>query len=208
VQMALTAFEHAVRSNPAPARGRRNRVERVELAADDDLPRFAALGVIASMQPVRGMPGDALGLWTRNLGADRSSQGWPYHGVVRNRGRLSFGSDWPAASLSPLTGLHVAVNRRTPDGLPEGGWHAENALTLNAAIDAYTSGGAWASFDEQRKGTIAPGMLADLVVLSSDIFRAPSEKLASTPVELTIFDGKIVYSRAAQRSLTDAPVTH
>src|SRR5262249_28083187 len=115
VQMALTAFEHAVRSTPAPAGGRRHRVERVELAADEDLPRFGALGVIASMQPGRGMPGDALGPWTRNLGADRSANGWPYHAIVRNRGRLSFGSDWPAASLSPLTGVHVAVNRRTPD---------------------------------------------------------------------------------------------
>ncbi|HEX2453340.1 MAG TPA: amidohydrolase [Vicinamibacterales bacterium] len=206
VQIALTAFEHAVRSNPAPARGRRHRVERVEIAADEDLPRFGALGVIASMQPGRGMPGDALALWTHNLG-DRASHGWPYHAIARAHGRLAFGSDWPAASLSPLTGVHVAVNRTTPDGLPEGGWQVEDALTLDAALDAYTSGAAWASFDEQRKGTIAAGMLADLVVLGGDIFRAPSDRLASTTVNLTIFDGKIVYSRAAQRSLTDAPLT-
>jgi len=206
VQMALTAFEHAVRSNAAPVRGRRHRVERVEIAADDDLARFGALGVIASMQPARGMPGESLALWTRNLGPDRASHGWPYHAIARNRGRLAFGSDWPAAALSPLTGLHVAVNRTTPDGLPEGGWNVEDALALDAALDAYTSGAAWASFDEQRKGMIAPGMLADLVVLGGDILKAPSEKLASTPVELTIFDGKIVYSRTAHRSLTDAPV--
>jgi predicted amidohydrolase YtcJ len=84
--------------------------------------------------------------------------------------------------------------RRTADGLPEGGWVPEERLTLKSAVDAYTSGAAWASFDEQRKGTIAPGMLADLVVLSSDIFDKP-RALTDTQVAFTIFDGRVVYSR-------------
>ena len=94
-----------------------------------------------------------------------------------------------------MVGLHTAVTRTAPDGLPEGGWYAGERIALKGAIDAYTSGAAWASFDEQRKGTLAAGMLADIVVLSEDIFAAPASRLASTRVTMTIFDGRIVYRR-------------
>jgi predicted amidohydrolase YtcJ len=94
-----------------------------------------------------------------------------------------------------MLGLHTAVTRTTANGLPDGGWYPGEELALKAAIDAYTSGAAWASFDEQRKGALAPGMLADLVVLSNDIFETPATRLASTRVAVTIFDGKIVYQR-------------
>ena len=87
------------------------------------------------------------------------------------------------------------MTRTTPEGAPEGGWYPGERLALKTAIDAYTSGAAWASFDEQRKGSLAAGMLADLVVLSEDIFEAPTSRLASTRVDVTIFDGRIVYRR-------------
>jgi predicted amidohydrolase YtcJ len=194
VNMALTAYEHAVRSNPPPARGRRHRVEHVETVDPTDLPRFGALGVIASMQPYDGSP-SRIDMWLENVGAERASRGWPYGSIAAGAGRLAFGTDWPLAPLNPLLGLHTAVTRTTPDGLPEGGWYPGERLALGAAIDAYTSGAAWASFDEQRKGTLAAGMLADLVVLSEDIFEAPASRLASTRVDVTIFDGRIVYRR-------------
>ena len=196
VNMALTAYEHAVRSNPLPERGRRHRIEHVETVDTADLPRFGALGVIASMQPALGSPSPSLiDVWFKNVGPERASRGWPYHSIAAGAGRLAFGSDWPGVPLNPLLGLHTAVTRTTPDGLPEGGWYPAERLALKAAIDAYTSGAAWASFDEQRKGHLAVGMLADLVVLSEDIFDAPAPRLASTRVAVTIFDGRIVYRR-------------
>jgi predicted amidohydrolase YtcJ len=197
VNMALTAYEHAVRSNPLPERGRRHRIEGVETIDAADVARFGALGVVASMQPGVGSPTQYhTDLWSRAIGPERSSRAWPYGSISTTAGRLAFGSDWPGSSLNPMFGLHTAVTRTTPDGLPEGGWYPSEHLALKSAIDAYTYGAAWASFDEQRKGTLAAGMLADLVVLSEDIFEAPPERLASTRVAVTIFDGRIVYRRS------------
>ena len=196
VNMALTAYEHAVRSNPLPERGRRHRIEGVEAIDGADVPRFGALGVIASMQPGLGSPAESrMDLWSRTVGPERSSRAWSYGSISATAGRLAFGSDWPGAPLSPMFGLHTAVTRTTPEGLPEGGWYPSEQMALKSAIDAYTFGAAWASFDEQRKGTLAAGMLADLVVLSEDIFEAPPSRLASTRVAVTIFDGRIVYRR-------------
>jgi predicted amidohydrolase YtcJ len=196
VNMALTAYEHAVRSNPLPARGRRHRIEHAEIVDATDVPRFGALGVIASMQPYLGTPSPGkIDLWFKTVGPERASAGWPYHSIASRAGRLAFGSAWPNAPLNPMLGLHTAVTRTTPEGLPEDGWYPAERLALKTAIDAYTSGAAYASFDEQRKGTLAAGMLADLVVLSEDIFEAPPSRLASTRVAVTIFDGRVVYRR-------------
>jgi predicted amidohydrolase YtcJ len=196
VQMALNAFEHAVRSNPVPERGRRHRIEHVGTVDILDQPRFGALGVIASMQPATTLPtAERIDLLTSAIGAARASRASAYASIASGRGRLAFGSDWPFASFNPMVGLHAAVTRTTTDNTPDGGWYPAERLALPAAIDAYTSGAAWASFDEQRKGTLQAGMLADIVVLSEDIFEAPPSRLASTRVALTIFDGKIVYRR-------------
>jgi predicted amidohydrolase YtcJ len=113
--------------------------------------------------------------------------------------RLAFGSDWPNLPLDPVAGLNAAVSRAgaaSPDPVP----YASEALTLKSAINAWTSGAAWASFDEHRKGMIKPGMLADLVVLSSDILTGSPETLASSQVDVTIFDGKVVYQRDRRHS--------
>ncbi len=197
VRMALNAYEHAVRSNKLPERGRRHRVEEVETIDRPDAARFGALGVIASMQPATGSPdASQIGLLQAALGPARASRAWPYGSISVAGGRLAFGSDWPNGPLDPLDGLHVAVTRTPPEGTPDGeSWNPAERLELKAALDAYTSGAAWASFDEQRKGTLAPGMLADIVVLSENIFDAPASRLASTRVAVTVFDGKIVYRR-------------
>jgi len=99
-------------------------------------------------------------------------------------------------TLDPRFGVHVAATRTAPDGTPEGGWYPQEKVTLAAAIDAYTSGAAYASFDEQRKGRIARDMLADLVILSTDVF-APDTRVLDATVDTTIFDGKVVYARQA-----------
>ena len=111
--------------------------------------------------------------------------------------RLSFGSDWPAMTLDPRVWLREAITSSESDADgPLAPAEPVPGLTLAAAIDAYTSGAAYASFDEKRKGTLAPGMLADIVVLSADIFATPAERLLDVLVEMTIFDGEVVYSRA------------
>jgi predicted amidohydrolase YtcJ len=198
IRMALDAYGHAARSNPPPSRGRRHRIEHIETVDPGDIRRFGSLGVIASMQPYHGSPSPSqIEVWTRNIGEERASRGWPYRSIASHRGHLAFGSDWPVVSLNPMLGVHTAVTRTSPDGEPKGGWHAAERLSLKAAISAYTAGSAWASFDEQRKGTLTHGMLADLVILSSNIFSAQAkpEDLASTRAVVTVFDGKVVYRR-------------
>lgn len=196
VRMTLDAYEAAAKANPAPERGRRHRIEHIETIDPADVPRFSTLGVVASMEPVHGTPSPTPGdVWSTNIGAERASHGWLWASIAKAGGRLVFGSDWPVMTLDPLAGLHVAVNRTTADGLPEGGWLPAERLPIRAAIDAYTSNAAWASYDEQRKGMLARDMLADLVVLSEDIFDAPATRLTDAEVLFTIVDGKVVYRR-------------
>jgi predicted amidohydrolase YtcJ len=156
------------------------------------------LGVIASMQPLRGTPDPATtAVWLAAVGPERAARGWAYGSIVRAGGTIAFGSDWPRTALNPLLGLHVAVNRTTPEGEPDGGWEPAERLTLQDALDAYTRDAAWASFDEHRKGAILPDMLADLVILSKDVSTLPAARLAETSVEVTIFDGRVVFQRAS-----------
>jgi hypothetical protein len=199
IRMSLDAFEHAAAVNPAPARGRRHRIEHIETTNPADVPRFGKLGVIASMEPFHANPSpNQIDVWAGNIGPERASRGWVYRSIHESGGRLAFGSDWPVVTLDPRFGLNMAVNRTTPEGPPEGGWYPDQKLPLAVALEAYTSGAAYASFDEQRKGRLAPGMLADIVILSSDIFAAPTSKLLDGKVDVTIFDGKVVFDRSAQ----------
>ena len=203
VRMTLDAYEAAAKANPAPERGRRHRIEHIETIDPADVPRFGRLGVIASMQPVHATPSPEPGdVWSTNIGEPRASRGWLWNSVAQAKGPLAFGSDWPVMTLDPLSGLHVAVTRTTAEGLPEGGWLPAERLTLKSAIQAYTRDGAWASFDEQRKGTLARDMLADIVILSDDIFSTPSPRLTGTEVIVTIADGKVVYRRDAPETTT------
>lgn len=196
IRMALDAFEHAATRNPVPVRGRRHRIEHIETTDPADIPRFGHLGVIASMQPYHGLPDPTqMSIWRTNIGEDRAARAWVYRSIARHNGVLAFGSDWPVVTMDPVLGLHVAVNRTTPEGEPEGGWPAAERLTLHEALDAYTRGAAWASFDEHRKGSLARDMLADIVILTKDIFSLPARRIAETDVAVTIFDGKIVYQR-------------
>ena len=199
VRMALDAFEHARRSNSEPERGRRHRIEGVALVEASDVPRFGRLGTIATIHPENVNPtAGRLEAWTRAVGEERASRAWPYGSIVSARGKLAFGSGWPAGPLNPIASIQTAITRTTIDGLPEGGWASAEKVTLKRAINAFTSVPAYASFDEQRKGSLTKGMLADLVVLSDDIFETPEPNLAHVTVAVTIFNGKIVYRRNAK----------
>jgi predicted amidohydrolase YtcJ len=183
-RLALDAYG-AVAKNAQAVKAPRHRIENVTAIDNEDLPRFGALGVIATMLPLHATGGGVV-TWSRNMGPERGPLGWPTRSLSAAGAHLAFGTDWPRLPLDPLAGLRAAVTR------PE--IQAAEQLTLKSAINAWTSGAAWASFDEHRKGTIKPDMLADIVILSTDIFAGPA-KLAAADVVMTIFDGKIVYRR-------------
>ncbi len=138
-------------------------------------------------------------LLTKLIGVERAAQSFPFGRLVRET-RLLFGSGWPAQALDPIAVIEQVASGSAPAAEAPDAAILE-PLKLKPAIDAYTSSGAWGSFDDQRKGSIAPGMLADLVVLSADVLEAP-EKLETASVAVTIFDGKIVHRRE-RRALTE-----
>jgi predicted amidohydrolase YtcJ len=209
VRMTLDAYEAASKANPALERGRRHRIEHIETIDPADVPRFGKLGVIASMEPVHATPSPTQGsgqngdVWSVNIGDERASRGWMWNSIAKAGGRLAFGSDWPVMTLNPLKGLHVAVTRMTEDGRPEGGWIPSERLPIRNAIDAYPRDAASATFDELRKGKLAKDMLADIVVLTDDIFTGPASRLTTTEVAVTIADGKVVYRRDLPENTTE-----
>jgi hypothetical protein len=191
VQMALDACERAMRLD-----GRhdaRFRIEHIETVAESDITRFAALGVLASMQPIHADPGTNE-VWIPAVGEERCRRAFAWRSLERAGARLVFSSDWPAAiSADPMRGIHCAVNRRTVEGDPPGGWIPEQRVSVETALRAYTQGGAYASFQEKVKGTIDKGKLADIVVLSRDLFKIDPMEIYKTRVVMTIFDGRIIH---------------
>ena len=207
VRTALNAYAHAIRSNRAPARGRRHRIEHLQLADPADMLRFGPLGVAASMQPP-ALSEDGLEALETMLGPKRTARAFPI-GELASETRLLLGSGWhgwPGESLDPIQMLDRAVNGLHKEDPPAEPATADKpaGLKIKAAIDAYTSTAAWGSFDDQRKGTISQGMLADLVVLSDDVLTSPG-KLKTASVLATIFDGRIVYRRDPPALTAPAP---
>jgi len=171
----------------------RHRIEHVQIIHPDDMPRLARLGVIASMQPIHATQDMLLAdaLW----GA-RCAGAYAWRSLLDAGAVLAFGSDSPVEDLSVLKGIHAAVTRRRADGSPgPDGWYPEQRLSVAEAVYAYTAGAAYASGEEAIKGTLSPGKLADLVVLSQDIFTVDPMAILDTEVVATMFDGEFVYSR-------------
>jgi predicted amidohydrolase YtcJ len=199
VRLALDGFEQAAAANGP--RDRRHRIEHIETIVAADIPRFGSLGVIASMQPYHADPEPAqLDLYRSKIGPDRASRGWPWNSIRRAGGRLAFGSDWPIVSFGPFLGLNSAVNRTTRDGRPAGGWLPHERLSLAEALAGYTSGSAWAAHEDGLKGTLEPGMLADVVVLNRDPFAAPASEVIGASVRATILGGQVVYDKNSETS--------
>ncbi len=183
---ALDAFEvAATQAGGAPLR---NRIEHAQIVHPEDIARFARLGVIASMQPIHAI-GDmrmADAYWGKR---SRTAYAWQ---SLRDAGaRLAFGSDSPVESFDPFLGLHAAVTRRRPDGYPgPEGWYPEQRVTIEAAIEAYTIGAAYAGGMEREIGSLEPGKLADLIVLSRDITRCEPDALLDVKVERVLLNGE------------------
>jgi predicted amidohydrolase YtcJ len=199
VRLALDAYDRAAAANGP--RNRRHRIEHIETVDSADIPRFAALGIVASMQPYHADPEPAqLDLFTSKIGPERASRGWPWNSIRRAGGRLAFGSDWPIVSFDPFLGLNSAVNRATRDGRPAGGWLPGERLSLANALAGYTSGSAWAAHEDAIKGTLEPGMLADVVVMDRDLFTAPPSEIVAASVQTTILGGQVVYDKNSETS--------
>ena len=192
VRMALDAHRSARDANGP--RDRRGRIEHIETIAPDDYARFEELGVIASQQPLHANPDrNSFEVWQKNIGPERASRGFSWRNIERAGGRLAFGSDWPVVTSDVFRGLYCAVTRKTREGTPAGGWRPELALGLDSALRAYTAGGAYASFEEAGKGSLGVGKLADLVVISEDLFLGPPERILAARVLLTMMDGRVVH---------------
>jgi len=192
INMALNSFEYAAKSNGTS--GRRHRVEHGEVPLLEDLPRFKSLGVIASTQALFASP-DATVLenFAVLLGPDRASRADSFKiyddaGIVQ-----AFGSDWNVFPFPPLPAIYCVVTRTTPQGTPPGGWYPAGRISVEAALRHFTRDGAYASFDEDIRGTLAPGKLADLVVLSRDILAIPPADILKAKVLLTVMGGKDTY---------------
>lgn len=172
------------------ARDRRFRIEHAQHLLASDIPRFAQLHVIASMQPYHCIDD---GRWAeKRIGPERAKTTYAFRSLLDAGTILAFGSDWDVAPMSPLKGIYGAVTRRTLDGKHPDGWVPEQKITVAEAVRAYTMGSAYASFEEKIKGSIEPGKLADLVVLSDDIFAIDPVKIADTQVVATVFDGRAI----------------
>jgi predicted amidohydrolase YtcJ len=171
-------------------RDRRLRIEHAQHLRAGDIPRFGRDGVIASMQPYHCIDD---GRWAeKRIGPERAKTTYAFRTLIDSGATLAFGSDWDVAPMAPLMGIYAAVTRRTLDGNHPDGWTPEQKITVAEAVRAYTMGSAYASFEEGIKGSIEPGKLADLIVLSDDVFTIDPVKIADAKVYLTIFDGRVI----------------
>jgi hypothetical protein len=168
-------------------------IEHAQHMAEKDFERFAALHVIASMQPYHAIDD---GRWAeKRLGRQRARYSYAWRNFLDHGVTLAFGTDWPVAPLNPILGIYAAVTRATLDGKNPDGWIPEEKITLSEAVEAYTLGSAVAEFQENQKGSITPGKLADMVILSDNVFNLKADAIRNVKVETTIVGGKVVYGQ-------------
>jgi hypothetical protein len=189
ISMILDFYADIVKEH-GPA-DRRLRIEHAQHMAAKDFDRFAQLGVIASMQPYHAIDD---GRWAeQRIGHDRASRTYAFRTFLNHKVRLAFGTDWDVAPLNPMLGVYAAVTRATLDGKNPNGWFPEQKLTVAESVEAYTMGSAYAEFQDHEKGSISVGKLADMVILSDDIFTIDPVKIRDVKVLRTIVGGRTVY---------------
>ena len=180
-------------------RDRRWRIEHAQHMAAKDFARFAALGVIASVQPYHAIDD---GRWVESrIGHDRSSRTYAFRTLLDHGVALALGSDWPVAPLDPMQTLYAATTRATLDGAHPEGWFAEQKLTIQEALSAYTRGSAFAEFQDTDKGTIRVGAFADFVLLSEDVLAIAPQRIRDVKVLKTWVGGRLVFDAAAHPGL-------
>jgi predicted amidohydrolase YtcJ len=196
INTQLNIFERVARENGP--RDRRFRIEHAQHIAPQDIPRFATVGVIASMQPYHAIDD---GRWAEKvIGPERAKTTYAFRSLLDNNAKVAFGSDWFVAPPTPLEGIYAAVTRRTLDDRNPNGWVPEQKVGVEEALRAYTIDAAYASFDEKLKGSIERGKLADIVVLDRDLTKIAPETIRDARVRFTIVGGKIVYESKQKKN--------
>jgi predicted amidohydrolase YtcJ len=193
IRIQLDNYERVEREDGP--KDRRFRIEHAQHIAPSDMPRFAKLGVIASMQPYHEMDD---GRWAEPIiGHERSKTTYAFKSILESGARLAFGSDWSVAPPTPIEGIYGAVTRETLDGKHPGGWIPEQKISVEDALRAYTSGAAYASFEEKIKGTLESDKLADFVLIDKDLTAIPPEEIRNAHIMMTVVGGRVVYERPA-----------
>jgi predicted amidohydrolase YtcJ len=189
--LLLDMFERIIKKNPVW--DRRFRIEHAQHIHPKDFKRFADLGVIASVQPYHAIDD---GRWAiKRIGHERCKTTYPFRSFLDNGVTMCFGSDWTVAPINPLLGIYAATTRQTTDGANPSGWYPEQKISVKEAIECYTIKNAYAAFEENEKGSITPGKLADFVVLEEDILTIDPVKIEKLQVAITVLGGKIVYQK-------------
>jgi predicted amidohydrolase YtcJ len=201
ISMILDLYTDAAKAH-GPV-DRRFRIEHAQHMAAKDFDRFAQLNVIASVQPYHAIDD---GRWAEaRIGHDRASRTYAFRTFLDHGVHLAFGTDWDVAPLNPMLGLYAAVTRATLDGKNPNGWFPEQKLTVEESVRAYTLGSAYAEFQEKEKGSITPGKLADMVILSDDIFSGDPTKIRDVKVLKTIVGGKVVWDASRKPEYAAGP---
>ena len=196
INLILGIFERVARENGE--RDRRFRVEHAQHIAPADIPRFATLGVIPSMQPYHAIDD---GRWAdKVIGPERARTTYAFRSLRDAHARLAFGSDWYVAPPTPLEGIYAAVTRRTIDEKQPGGWVPEQKITVDDALRGYTSGAAYAEFAEGEKGSLGGGKLADFVLIDRDLTRIAPETIRDARVMMTVVGGRVIFNRMSNGS--------
>ena len=189
-RMALSAFRRAIQSVP-DAGDHRLRIEHAQVMAPEDIPQFAKLNLVVSMSPPHATS-DMAWVETR-IGPQRAKGAYAWRSFWDSGVHLTFNSDYPGEELNPFFGMYCAETRQTADGLPAGGWYPEQCLTRDESLQAYTLEAAYAGHEESIKGQLAPGMLADFIVISDDVRKVAAKQLLSIKVLQTYVGGRLVY---------------
>ena len=187
-RLALNAFDTAQRGAPSALR---NRVEHAQIIALDDIPRFAELGVIASIQSTHAT--SDMNMAEDRIGPERLRGGYAWRRLLDSGAVLANGSDFPVELSNPFHGLYAAVTRKSRDGDPEGSWYADQALTRAEALHSFTLAAAYAAHQEDRLGSLEPGKWADFIVIDRDYFEIPSSEIDDIKVLQTWVGGERVY---------------
>ena len=186
----LNLFLDAMEANGD--RDRRFRMEHAQHIHPEDIERFAIQNVIASMQPYHAIDD---GRWAEKvIGPERAQTTYAFRSLIDSGAKVAFVSDWSVAPATPIEGIYASETRRTLDGANPGGWVPAQKVTVEQALHAYTTVAAYSSFDEDLKGALKPGLLADFVLLDRDITQIAPESIRDTIVLRTIVGGRVVHT--------------